>query len=110
MTTLTSAKTLSLQGPKGDVLGEVRIDEIIDGRVHGEFEPATGFAIYAPVFERFTEIVNEQVFVLLDKIESEIAQLGLWVRFDPSDTPQRVYDVQIFTDGGYGFSCRLLNP
>jgi|GEM_PF-3921343 len=110
MTTLTASKTLSLFGRNGDVLGMVRIDEITDGRVHGEFQPALGFDPYLPVFERYTEIVEGQSFSHLDEIESEIDRLGLRIRFDESEVLDRVYHVQIFLDGGFGFSCRLLNP
>jgi hypothetical protein len=106
--TLTATKTLSVLTPDRGIIGTVQISSIEEGRVHGEFIPAARFDEYEPIFRRYTEIVENQAFTYLDQIESEIARLGITIRFEETDAPERVYNVQIFTDGG--FSCRLLNP
>lgn len=108
--TMTAVRTLDLLSNGGDNLGKVRIEEIDHGQIGGAFEPAEGFALLEPIFRRYTEIVEQQSFTYLDQIESEIARLGLKIQFDDGTAPQRVYHVQIYTDGEYGFSCRLLNP
>ena len=106
--TLTATKTLNVLIPDHGVIGKVQIEEIKEGRIHGEFVPSEQFGEYEPIFRRYTEIVEGQAFTYLDQIESEIARLGITIQFDESDAPEHVYSVQIFTDGG--FSCRLLNP
>ena len=106
--TLTATKTLRVLSPGRLDLGTVHIEDIKEGRIHGEFVPSEHFGTYEPIFRRYTEIVEEQAFTYLDQIESEIARLGITIQFDETDEPERVYGVQIFTDGG--FSCRLLNP
>ena len=105
MTTTTAVKTLTVSNPAGDDYGSVRIEDISDGQVLGDFTPGPDFRAVEPIFHHFSDVVEQQSFGYLDAAERAIAALGVVIRFEGEGNDIPVHDLQIFTDGG--FSCRL---
>lgn len=73
--------------------------EWLDGRYSGRIAVDRMPQPLRLVFEEYEEIVNDQVFSLLDQIEGQIEALSLSAVFgDGRETP--VEDLQIFPKGG----------
>ena len=78
----------------------VAVAEVTDE--HGLYSGSINLGAMPPAlrakFEEFEEIVNGQIFSLLDQIEDEINQLGLKVVFNGSPA-EAMTDLQIYPRG-----------
>jgi len=98
-------QTLQLVDAKGRKIGTVTIDSKIDQLLTGEFIPDPGFSRVEELFQKFEEAVNVQAFSIVDKLDKQIADLGLQLYSPEHGQSIKIHDVQIWSDGG--FSCRL---
>lgn len=88
---------LTLLDKTGRELGGVVPERMVSGRVVGRFEPHDFPKEIRSIFDRHAEVVECQMFSLLDQCEMEIEGLGLAVRGDDGKV-RRVTDVQIMYD------------
>jgi len=100
-----SEQTLQLIDTKRRNIGEVRIDSKVDQLVTGEFAPGPNFLLVEELFQNFEEAVNVQALSVVDQLDEQIAALGLQLYSPEHGQSIKIYDVQIWRDGG--FSCRL---
>lgn len=106
MLTLASLanQTVSLTDAAGREIGTIAVEDVRDDLILGTFVPGPDFAADRPTFFEFEEAAEAQALSVVDQIEKQIDALGL--RIHPRGiSPVRVYDVQIWSDGGV--SCRL---
>src|SRR5688572_5704629 len=96
---------LELVDLKGVTYGEILVNKREEKLVHADFTPFPAYAQIRPVFDELEEIVNGQIFSLLDEVCDRIAALGLRVRTREDFTD--VEDLQIF---GKGMSFRIPPP
>ena len=106
MLTLTSLvnQTVSLTDPQGRDIGTIVVESIRDDLLLGTFTPGPDYAAVRPLFLDFEEAADAQALGVVDEYEKEIEGIGLHIR-PRGDAVVRVYDVQIWTDGGV--SCRF---
>ena len=76
-------------------IGNVRITSIQGNLLQGSLEDTEGLASVPEVFQRHERAVNQQLFVLVDEIETEIEALAPRLYSSESDSSMRVFDLQI---------------
>ena len=80
------------------VLAEARVaDE--GGHFGGSIDLKAMPAVVRRLFEEFEEVVNDQLFAVLDKIQEKVAALAIRARFEDG-TEVGTEDLQIFPDAG----------
>ena len=98
-------KELCLLDSQERQIGRVLIERIDGDLLLGRFIPGKDFQAVEQLFCDFEEAVNAQALSLVEEIDLAIAALVLHLAQSNGSQEQRVYDVQIWNDGG--FSCRL---
>jgi hypothetical protein len=86
-------------------LGTIKLEQIDDGLLFGAFTPGPDFPAVAAMFQKFEQAVNAQALSVVDKLDAEIAALGLRLCLSNKIECIKIHDVQIWSDGN--FTCRL---
>ena len=89
-----NSQTVQIEDQNRDVIASAQ-DVEDEGRYSGTVDLACMPANLRQVFEEFEEIVNDQVFSLLDELEEKIAALALQVVF-PGGHGAPCEDLQIY--------------
>jgi hypothetical protein len=87
-------QTVQLIDPKGNVVATANVTEK-EGLFAGHVDLASMPPRLRRLFEEFEQIVNDQVFSVLDKTEDKISSLGLQAVF-PGAQEVSIRDLQIF--------------
>ncbi|MCA8277351.1 hypothetical protein LGN17_33225 [Burkholderia sp. AU30280] len=89
----------------GNLAGEVTVSSSKEALTLGGFTPAPRFCLYEQLFREFEQAANNQLFVEIDRLEREIAELGFYmVGPYPQDGRLEIEDLQIM---GNDVSFRL---
>jgi hypothetical protein len=89
----------------GDLAGEVTVSSSGETLMLGSFAPAPHFRLYEQLFKEFEQAANDQLFVEIDRLEREIAELGFYVIGPfPQEDRLEIEDLQIM---GNDVSFRL---
>ena len=91
-------RSYRLRDSCNQTLGEVVLERQRDDWRHGSFRESAAFAAIKPLFEEHVELVNNQVFALVDDVESKIAGLGLRLETLQAQAMPAIVDVQIGCD------------
>jgi hypothetical protein len=85
------------------VLGRVRVDEV-RGRVFlGSITPSQAFNDVRALFAQHEDMVNQQVFPVVDELEEEIAALKLRLRDVATGETRELANVQIMNEDDITF-------
>lgn len=97
---------LYLAGPEHQSFGRIEVERAEGELRVGQFIPTDWPDELRALFERYDELVNDQVFAALDELEEQIDALRLCVLDD--DTGQRtpVSDVQLTRDNRISFRIK----
>jgi hypothetical protein len=102
-----TTKLITLLDPSGNVVARAQVGEE-GGLFAGEVDLRHMPRALREKFDEYEEIVNGQMFSLLDEIEGQIAALGLRVVF-PGGQESGIEDLQIYPTE-QRLSFRLKNP
>jgi hypothetical protein len=91
---------VTLAGNSAPCLGRIAIDQVRDRRILGTFTPGPDFAAIEPLVREYEEIINDQIFSLLDEFAAKFEQLGLHLISADGQLIGPVDDLQIASDGG----------
>jgi hypothetical protein len=97
-------QTVGLTDSRGRELGTIAVEAVRDELLTGTFAPGQDYAAVRQLFLGFEDAADAQALGIVDEFEKQIEGLGLFIR-SPGNSPVRVFDVQIWSDGG--FSCRF---
>lgn len=82
------------------VTGEVMVSTSKEVLMLGSFVPAPRFQRYEPLFRGLEQSANDQLFVEIDRLEREIAELGFYLIGPlPQDDRVEIEDLQIMGNG-----------
>lgn len=81
-------------------LGWIAVEALRDGRVLGTFTPGPDFGSIEPLVREYEEVINDQIFSLLDEYDAKFNALGLHVLSADGRLIDAVHDLQIASDGG----------
>ncbi len=91
-------RTIKLLGPSGDLLATGQV--VLEGNhFEGSIDLSAMPASMLQTFQEFEELVNSQIFSLLDEIEQRINDLAIKVVFDDG-REALVKDLQIYPSTG----------
>ena len=102
------AQTFQLMDAQQNDLGRVTFESNEDGLLAGTFTPGSDYSAVEPLFRAFEEAADLQAMSAVDRLDAEIAALGLQLCSPDGTARVAVHDVQIWADGG--ISCRLKAP
>lgn len=95
--------TIQLLDRNGNMIASCPVEER-DDRFRGEIQADSLPRAVRAVFDEFEEIVNGQIFSLLDEVEDKITSLGIRARFSDGLTVE-AKDLQMYPkDGVFSFS------
>ena len=103
---LQAGASYSLRNNNRQHLGDVLITRLGNPWVKGKFAPSAAFAEVRPVFAEFEELVNDQVFALVDGVAEKIDNMGLQVCAALQGDCVPVFDVQIMNEHDIAFKLR----
>jgi hypothetical protein len=83
----------------------MHVETVEDDLLLGTFTAGLGFAGVRQLFLDWEQAVEGMSLSIADGFEREIEALGVHIESGPLAAAVRVYDVQIWSDGG--MSCRL---
>lgn len=89
-------------------LGKIAIERIEGNLLSGTFEPGSAFATVERLFRQFEEAVDVQALGVVEKLDSAIASLGLYLVPPEGTGAFAIHDVQIWSDRG--ISLRIRDP
>jgi hypothetical protein len=95
---------VDLTDPLGRDLGAITVEEEQDDLLMGTFSPGVDYGSVNQMFLEFEEAANDQAMSAVGRIQTQIDDLGLHLK-PFAAAPLRVFNVQIWSDGGV--SCRL---
>jgi hypothetical protein len=76
-------------------LGEVVVEKAKKGWFFGKFTESPSFRKIKPLFDEHREVVNQQIFSRVEKLEDDIATLGLHLVNGDSEVVHPIKNVQI---------------
>jgi len=91
------------------LLGDLTIGTLLVGGQHeggatlARFTPGSDYAKVAPLFEEFEDAVSEVSLHAAGDVADRIEALLPSLRLPSGSSRERVYDLQIFRDGGASF-------
>jgi hypothetical protein len=80
----------------GDEVGQVIVERQDGDTVIGKFMPGPGYSRVEPLFREFAEAAEAQALSQVDRLDAQIARLGLRLRQTPEAEPLGIHDVQIW--------------
>jgi hypothetical protein len=96
----TIGQRVVLAGDGSPHLGSIVVDDVREGRVLGTFTPGPDFGSIEPLVREYEEIINDQIFSLLDEFGAKLAALRLELVSADGQVIGSVNDLQIASDGG----------
>jgi hypothetical protein len=97
--------TFYLKNRGGDLVGKVIVTSSEGTLMLGTFEAAPHYRSYEQLFKEFEQAANDQLFIEIDRLEGEIAELGFYATGPfPQENRCEIEDLQIM---GSGASFRL---
>jgi hypothetical protein len=91
---------------EGQVLGRIKINEVREDLVLGQFFPEPEFLRIRPLFSEYENAVNQMVFGALDDLEEAIEAHGLHLCSPEEAGKLNLYDVQIMNKQDISFRIR----
>jgi hypothetical protein len=89
-------------------LGRVALEGSKEGRLEGTFTPGPDYSAVASLFHALGEAADLQALSAVDRIDAQVAALGLQLRSQDGAAHSPVHDVQIWADGA--MTCRMTPP
>lgn len=89
-------------------LGSVEAESVTADLIEGTFRPGPDYPSVSGLFRAFEEAVELQALSVVDRLDPEIAKLGLTLWSEAADGSLPVDDVQIYRGGE--MSCRPASP
>jgi hypothetical protein len=80
----------------GNEIGQVAVEGTEGDTVIGRFTPGPAYPRVEPLFREFAEAVEGQALSRVDRLDAEIARLGLRLRHPSGTGSTRIYDVQLW--------------
>jgi hypothetical protein len=87
-------------------LGKIKVKEVREDLVLGQFFPEPEFSRIRPLFSEYGDAVNQMVFGALDDLEEEIKAHGLQLCTAEETGKLDLYDVQIMNKQDISFRIR----
>jgi hypothetical protein len=87
-------------------LGKIKVQDMQDNLVLGQFFPEPNFAPIQHLFLEYEDAVNQMVFSTLDELEEAIEALGLHLRKSGEEGKLDLYDVQIMNKTDISFKIK----
>jgi hypothetical protein len=91
---------------EGQIWGRVKIKEVRDSLVLGQFFPEPEFSRIRPLFLEYEDAVNQMVFGVLDELEETIETQGLHLCTTEEEGRLDLYDVQIMNEQDISFRVK----
>lgn len=76
-------------------VGDVLLETYQEGLWDGSFQEGAAFASHQPLFDAYLQLVNDQVFSLIDDVEARIDALGLRLESLQSQRMPPIANVEI---------------
>jgi len=101
-----SSRLVDLLDREGQILGKIKIKEIRDDLVLGQFFPEPSFSRVQPLFGEYEDAVNQMIFGMLDELEEAINANALHLCMAEEKGRVDLYDVQIMNKQDISFRIR----
>jgi len=104
------SRVFELLDREGHIWGKIRVKEIRDNLVLGQFFPEPEFSRLQHLFSEYEDAVNQMVFSVLDNLEEAIDSQGLHLCTTEEEGKLDLYDVQIMNKKDISFRIRPQSP
>ncbi len=100
---MASSDEFYLSNKERRIFGRIVVDRAEGTLRMGVFSPIDWPDELRVLFERYDDLINEQVLAALDEIEDEVMAIGFCVLDRRTDTSTQIRDLQITRDGLVSF-------
>jgi hypothetical protein len=94
----------------GQVWGKIKVKEVRENLVLGQFFPEPEFSQIRSLFSEYENAVNQMVFGVLDELEEAIEERGLHLCAAEEEGRLDLYDVQIMNEHDISFRIKYHAP
>jgi hypothetical protein len=91
---------------EGQIWGRIKVKEVRENLVLGQFFPEPKFSQIRPLFSEYEDAVNQMVFGVLDELEEAIDEQGLHLCATEEEGRLDLYDVQIMNENNISFRIK----